>query len=413
MLRRFTAIFNNSTSIPERTDLNHNCFRLSLTKEEKDYYMNCVDYSSKKKNVILVMREIICYGIGYEEYSKFTLDQRQRITRMIEHDVEDMIAKFKDCLENLRTAICNYILKFRYNMALVKWFNTASDDVKRYYFTNETGPYEDFLKSCRKLRQKNEILLDVQVLRLHLLKVFKSLTKLESAKVFMTLSAENQKRGKKIFDIFQINDKINNYEYKNWGEFQDDFLTMIEKFRPKIKKIEKEIIDIFEKDFAELIKPIAKLYGNCCGELLFYSKVRQFCYSNPDCRINPGDEYYCHDLPSINPNDLIAHYTLCKKCYKELPETGLNIASSSTDLEELIPKSSFQKLINYENIQEKFIFCYHCGRRWHAVCDLPVNEIDSYIEAAVNQHINREHPEFGHKDRISVRLVSNIEKQVD
>lgn len=81
----------------------------SIANEEDDKTESIAPTTMVDPKTIALMREVICYGISYDNYSKLTVEQRLKVTKRIQVDVEKMIENSKDCFVSFETIFWRFI----------------------------------------------------------------------------------------------------------------------------------------------------------------------------------------------------------------------------------------------------------------------------------------------------------------
>uniref|UniRef100_A0A915L5B2 histone acetyltransferase n=1 Tax=Romanomermis culicivorax TaxID=13658 RepID=A0A915L5B2_ROMCU len=176
-------------------------------------------------------------------------------------------------------------------------------------------------------------------------------------------------------DLSTIKEKLMNGIYKDHWEFCNDVWLMFDNawlYNRKSSRVYKYCTRLSEI-FMEEIDPVMRQAGYCCGRKLAFTPLALVCYGQTMCSIPRDAYYYCYEIKSQFSVGL-ERYTYCKKCFEELPGESINLSEDSTS-NNLVHKTQFQYLKNDHIEHEPFVNCVDCGRQWHQICALHLDQI--------------------------------------
>jgi E1A/CREB-binding protein len=184
---------------------------------------------------------------------------------------------------------------------------------------------------------------------------------------------------KKPMDLSTIKSKLDEGKYNNPQEYVDDVWLMLNNawmYNKKTSKVYKYCTKLSEI-FSACIDPVMQSMGYCCGQQYTFSPQVLFCYGNQMCCTIPRDGVYYlynNEDPS-RTNCNCEKYTFCLKCFDNIKSDGVPIGDDPSQPLVEIKKSSFVQMKNDHEEQEAVVECSDCGRKWHQICALYMEQI--------------------------------------
>lgn len=157
-------------------------------------------------------------------------------------------------------------------------------------------------------------------------------------------------------DLSTIRTKLFNGDYKDPWQFCEDIWLMFDnawlynrknskvyKFCSKVRSI-KQIFDGFffiqncvffffyfqlSEMFTDLIEPVMKSFGLCCGKKRSFTPLALVCYGQAMCSIPRDAPYYYYETKpqfGVAPD----RYTYCKKCFDEMSGDSICLSDDPT-----------------------------------------------------------------------------------
>lgn len=184
---------------------------------------------------------------------------------------------------------------------------------------------------------------------------------------------------KRPMDLSTIRKKLcDECAYSNPQEFVDDMWLMFNNawlFNKKTSKVYKNTTKLSEI-FAACIDPVMREMGYCCGQQYSFSPQVLFCYGNQMCCTIPRDAgYYLYNNTDVNrPNVNCDKYTFCIKCFESVKAETIGIGDDPAQPLFEVKKSLFVQMKNDHEEPEAFVDCTECGRKWHVICALHMDQ---------------------------------------
>ncbi|KAG4072966.1 hypothetical protein HA402_006646 [Bradysia odoriphaga] len=240
-----------------------------------------------------------------------------------------------------------------------------------------------------------------------------------------------------------IKEKLSNQEYSDARDYVEDVWSMFEDYRRSNPGSQHytELADAFQLE----INTIMQSLGYCCGKNYRFAPQKLCCSLKEECTIMIGAHYFTSQSSQIrqfsNLSSLRLNFLL--KFPKISGITFVNFVSPTSHQGiHRIRKDQFTKMQNNVTTPEPLIECQNCGRRQHKICvlysekiwpngfecnnclemkgakrdenpfrarNLPVTELDSHIEARVNDFLKLRKFDGG---RVHIRMLLNIDRKV-
>ena len=194
-----------------------------------------------------------------------------------------------------------------------------------------------------------------------------------------------------------------------------------------------------------------KEMGYCCGQQYTFSPQVLFCYGNQMCCTIPRDGIYYlyNNTNQSTPNANCDKYTYCIKCFDAIKSDTAPIGDDPSQPLIEVKKSQFVQMKNDHEEPEAFVDCTECGRRWHQICALYMEQIFSkfvcetctkeknlpnnnrnnqftssklittqlgdFLESRVNNFLSRnagqtQAPDYQPAGRVTIRILSSVDK---
>ncbi|CAF2062752.1 unnamed protein product [Rotaria magnacalcarata] len=184
----------------------------------------------------------------------------------------------------------------------------------------------------------------------------------------------------------------------------------------KVYKAGLKLADIF----MELVDPIMKDYGYCCGRQYVFLPSAMFCYgvSGMCCTIVRDGDYFVYNNPDSSRNNLSGDkYTFCKKCFDSVKSEYILVGDDPAQTLVELPKMEFSQAKNDHQEQEPMVDCIVCARRFHNICVLYHEHIwpEGYVcKTCVNQYnIKRKENRYLAHKLTMTDLANALEKRVN
>ena len=255
---------------------------------------------------------------------------------------------------------------------------------------------------------------------------------------------------KRPMDLSTIKSKLDEGKYSNPQEYVDDVWLMLNNawmYNKKTSKVYKFCTKLSEI-FSSCIDPVMQSMGYCCGQQYTFSPQVLFCYGNQMCCTIPRDgTYYLYTNENQSlPNANCDKYTYCTKCFESIKADTVPIGDDPSQPLHETKKSLFVQMKNDHEEQEAFVECTECGRKWHQICALHMDQIFSkftcetcikndktgrlkqtvnrytssklaqtrlgdFLESRVNNYLKtREHECSQRPGRVTIRILSAVDK---
>ncbi len=184
---------------------------------------------------------------------------------------------------------------------------------------------------------------------------------------------------KKPMDMSTIKKKLEEGKYSNPQEFVDDTWLMFNNawlYNKKTSRVYKSCTKLSEV-FSSCIDSVMKEMGYCCGQQFTFMPQVMFCYGNQMCCTIPRDGvYYLYnntDQGRANVN--CDKYTYCLKCFEGIKNETVPIGDDPSQPLVEVKKSLFVQMKNDHEEPEQYAECTECGRKWHQICALHMEQI--------------------------------------
>jgi E1A/CREB-binding protein len=186
---------------------------------------------------------------------------------------------------------------------------------------------------------------------------------------------------KKPMDLSTIKKRLDEGHYVNPQEFTDDMWLMFNNawlYNKKTSKVYKFCSKLAEI-FAANIDDVMKEMGYCCGQQFTFAPQVLFCYGNQMCCTIPRDGVYYlyNNTDQSRPNVNCDKYTYCLKCFDGIKNDTVPIGDDPAQSLIEVKKSLFTQMKNDHEEPEAFVTCEDCGRKWHQICALYMEQIFS------------------------------------
>ncbi|CAF0704154.1 unnamed protein product [Brachionus calyciflorus] len=184
---------------------------------------------------------------------------------------------------------------------------------------------------------------------------------------------------KKPMDLSTIRKKFEEGKYLNPQEYVDDMWLMFNNawlYNKKTSKVYKNCTKLSEI-FSSKIDQVMKEMGYCCGQQFTFSPQVLFCYGNQMCCTIARDGVYFlyNNADQSRPNVNCDKYTYCIKCFEAIKSDTVPIGDDPSQPLVDVKKSLFVQMKNDHEEPEQFVDCAECGRKWHQICALYMEQI--------------------------------------
>ncbi|CAF1267507.1 unnamed protein product, partial [Adineta ricciae] len=223
-------------------------------------------------------------------------------------------------------------------------------------------------------------------------------------------------------DFSTIFTKLDELKYTTPFQFCEDIwlvFTNTWTFNKRSQKVYKAGLKISEM-FMELVDPIMKDYGYCCGRQYVFLPSAMFCYgvNGMCCTIARDGDYFVYTNPDSSRNNLSGDkYTFCKKCFDSVKSEYILVGDDPAQTLAELPKVEFQQAKNDHQEQEAMTDCIVCSRRFHNICVLYHEHIwpEGYVcKTCVNQYnIKRKENRYLAHKLTMTDLANALEKRVN
>ncbi|VDL59849.1 unnamed protein product [Hymenolepis diminuta] len=243
-------------------------------------------------------------------------------------------------------------------------------------------------------------------------------------------------------DLSTIRNNLEDGVYKDPWEVLNDFRLMFNnawlynKKNSKVYKMCTKLSELFESRVDQVMQAM----GFCCGHEYSYQQIL-YCSSANVCTIGKDAFYYMYT--NTDKSVLICDtYYQCEKCFNEAGDEIL-LADEVNQAPVPVRKELFERKKNNVTIEEAIVYCKECGRRWHKVCalhmdeiwpngfvcpgclrehgqrrkenrftakNLPTNKLSNFLERRVNDFLKKK--EVGSRD-VTIRVLASSDKTVE
>jgi len=184
---------------------------------------------------------------------------------------------------------------------------------------------------------------------------------------------------KKPMDMSTIKKKLEDGKYSNPQEFVDDNWLMFNNawlYNKKTSRVYKSCTKLSEV-FSSCIDSVMKEMGYCCGQQFTFMPQVMFCYGNQMCCTIPRDGVYYlyNNTDQGRPNVNCDKYTYCQKCFEAIKNETVPIGDDPSQALVEVKKSLFVQMKNDHEEPEQYAECTECGRKWHQICALHMEQI--------------------------------------
>ncbi|KAK4471695.1 hypothetical protein MN116_005099 [Schistosoma mekongi] len=222
---------------------------------------------------------------------------------------------------------------------------------------------------------------------------------------------------KEPMDLTTIRNNLEDGKYTDPWQVVDHFRLMFNNawlYNKKTSKVYKMCTKLAEL-FQSRIDQVMQAMGFCCGQDYEYQPQGLFCSSSNLCTINRDATYFVYINNDKQIGLVCDKYYQCEKCFSEAGDVIILADEPNQSIP--IKRELFEKRKNNVKEKEEYVICVECGRRWHKVCALHMNEIwpSGYIcpgclrERGVKRKENR----FTAKKLPVTRLSNFLEKRVN
>uniref|UniRef100_A0A1I8FTS9 histone acetyltransferase n=1 Tax=Macrostomum lignano TaxID=282301 RepID=A0A1I8FTS9_9PLAT len=248
-------------------------------------------------------------------------------------------------------------------------------------------------------------------------------------------------------DLSTISKKLQDGSYKDPWEVVGDFWLMFNNawlYNKKSSKVYR-YCSTLNSIFVEEADKVMKDLGFCCAtEYVFEPKVL-YCFSPNSCTIQKDQTYYTFVKKdrAAYPGLSCDKYHFCESCFVKSVEFVDIYEDISSQQPVRVPKSEFEQKKNNIKDMEKFCQCRECGRKWHCICALHMDEIypsgfvcptcisskkivkrenrftakklspcilSEFLEKRVNDFLKKKETNAG---AVHIRVLSNVDKQCE
>ncbi|KAL3315451.1 hypothetical protein Ciccas_005917 [Cichlidogyrus casuarinus] len=178
-------------------------------------------------------------------------------------------------------------------------------------------------------------------------------------------------------DLSTIRNNLEDGHYCDPWQVIDDFRLMFNnawlynKKSTKVYKMCTKLSELFENQIDQVMQAM----GYCCGHEYFYQPQLLTCASINVCTINREAVYFVWVNNDKQSSGLICDkYFQCEKCFNDARDF-VPLADEPGQPTVPISKELFEQKRNNVREKEEDVVCKECGRRWHKVCALHMNEI--------------------------------------
>lgn len=147
-------------------------------------------------------------------------------------------------------------------------------------------------------------------------------------------------------------------------------------YNKKTSKVYKNCTKLSET-FSSCIDSVMREMGYCCGQQFTFCPQVLFCYGNQMCCTIARDGVYFlyNNTDQTRPNANCDKYTYCIKCFEAIKSESVPIGDDPSQQLIEVKKSLFVQMKNDHEEPEQFVDCAECGRKWHQICALYMEQI--------------------------------------
>ncbi|CAH8539259.1 unnamed protein product [Schistosoma guineensis] len=222
---------------------------------------------------------------------------------------------------------------------------------------------------------------------------------------------------KEPMDLTTIRNNLEDGKYTDPWQVVDHFRLMFNNawlYNKKTSKVYKMCTKLAEL-FQSRIDQVMQAMGFCCGQDYEYQPQGLYCSSSNLCTINRDATYFVYINNDKQIGLVCDKYYQCEKCFSEAGDVIILADEPNQSIP--IKREMFEKRKNNVKEKEEFVICVECGRRWHKVCALHMNEIwpSGYICPGClrERGIKRKENRFTAKKLPVTRLSNFLEKRVN
>ena len=163
----------------------------------------------------------------------------------------------------------------------------------------------------------------------------------------------------------------------------------------------------------ELVDPIMKDYGYCCGCQYVFLPSPMFCYGVGGicCTIPRDGDYFVYNNLSGDK------YTFCKKCFNSVKAEYISVGDDPAQTLVELLKADFQQAKNDHQELEAMVDCIVCSRRFHNICVLYHEHIwsEGYVckQCVGEYNIKRKDNRYLAHKLTTTDLANTLEKRVN
>ncbi|VEL09512.1 unnamed protein product [Protopolystoma xenopodis] len=224
---------------------------------------------------------------------------------------------------------------------------------------------------------------------------------------------------KEPMDLTTIRNNLEDGKYADPWQVLDHFRLMFNnawlynKKTSKVYKMCTKLSELFESEVDQVMQAM----GFCCGHDYVYQPQLLFCTSLNVCTINRESIYYVYNNTDKQGTGLVCDkYYQCEKCFNESGDAIL-LSDEPGQTPVAIKKDLFEVKRNNVKVKEETVNCKECGRMWHKVCALHMNEIwpTGFVCPAClrERSLKRKENRYTARRLPSNRLSAFLEKRVN
>lgn len=205
-------------------------------------------------------------------------------------------------------------------------------------------------------------------------------------------------------NLIDVETKLKENQYSEPWLFLKDMWMIFENawmYNRESSKVYK-CCSILANEFEDEANKVMKSIGYCCGRWYTFDPMMLDCNGQKSCCIPKNMKYY----------DYKKKYTVCVKCFQNAKGSSIYINNS------VLCKDQFVEMKNDKSEEELFVTCCKCGKRFHQICVLYVEQIqknrfvceccetDSYRKMKLLE-------EYSAKRLVVTKLSQYLETQVE
>ncbi|KAA3680711.1 E1A/CREB-binding protein [Paragonimus westermani] len=221
---------------------------------------------------------------------------------------------------------------------------------------------------------------------------------------------------KEPMDLTTIRNNLEDGKYNDPWDVVEHFRLMFNNawlYNKKTSKVYKMCSKLAEL-FQSRIDQVMQAMGFCCGQDYEYQPQGLYCSSANLCTINKDATYYVYFNNDKQSTGLVCDkYYQCERCFGDAGD----VVVLADEPNQPISKDQFDKRKNNVKEKEESVPCYECGRRWHKVCALHINDIwpTGFIcQGCLRERgLKRKENRFTAKKLPVTRLSAFLEKRVN